>query len=269
MQNTENYNLPIIEGTDVISKAPHNTSVQIIDENMKRIDDGVTTLGESVSTVVETVERELGEAIDTVNNTLAETKEDIETEVETTLASAVNTAPIVAGGSYLPDVSGNTDITTVSYHDPKIIPIAKARKAWTIARTASDTPGDYIAVVPFAPLAPGQIPRISLIKQGLYKIDITLTIEYSGQGDGECANFSLVKNGAIEGTSVTGVYLASNYVELNGDGRATVNVTGIVKNDTEGSIFVTPIAEIYGGTGAFNIMIADDTPINATVTKLN
>ena len=274
MQYTENYNIPCPEGTDVISRTPHNRMASIVYENMKRLDDGVTTLSESVATVVDTVERELGEAIDTVNNTLAETKEEIETEVDQALSGAVNTAPIVAGLDTPSDISGTTDYITVGYHNPHYLPIRKPRVNWTLMRAVDPSqPSAYFATVPRNYATDDQYYTnnfiIGIDKQGLYKIDIEFTIEFSGIGDGTSAMISLVKNGLISGTTVEGQYLHSRYVDLNGDGKQSVHLTAYVRQNTDTPIVIRPICEISGGTGEYNIVVSDTETITTTVTKLN
>lgn len=266
MQNTENYNLPIIEGTDVISMVPHNQSVEIIDENMKRIDDGLTVQTERVDGVVETVETTLEQTVENINETLEQTKEEIESEVDSTLASAINVSPIVAGNECVCDVAGVPQFVSCGYHNPVALPINKQRKLWSIMRPASDEHGDYFASVPIAPNAN---PTISIIKEGIYKVDIDFTVEFTGIGDGCSAMVSLVKNASISGGEVSGTYLKSKYFDLNGDGKQTIHLTAYVKQDTDTPIIITPICNISGGGGTYDIIIGDDDTISTTITKIN
>lgn len=266
MQNTENYNLPIIEGTDVISMVPHNQAVAIIDENMKRIDDGLTVQTERVDTVVEEVNTTLDEKTTQIDNDLRETKEEIETEVDSALASAINVSPIVAGNECVCDVAGVPQFVSCGYHNPVALPINKQRKLWSIMRPASAEHGDYFASVP---IAPNSNPTISIIKEGIYKVDIDFTVKFTGIGDGCSASISLVKNASISGGTVSGTYLKSKYFDLNGDGKQTIHLTAYVNQHTDTPIIITPICNISGGGGTYDIIISDTETVSTTVTKIN
>ena len=272
MQETTNYELPIIEGTDIPNYAPFNEAMNKIDENVKRIDDGLTVQTERVDSVVEEVETTLGETVTEINNTLQETKTEIETEVDEALSSAVNTAPIVAGLDTPSNVSGTADYITCGYANPQFLPIRKPRVNWTVMKATDPTrPSEYFATIPVAYNSQNLLSNynIGIIKQGLYRIDIDFTIEFAGVGDGSSAMISLVKNGTISGTLVEGQYLHSKYVDLNGDGKQSVHITAYVRQNTDTPITIRPICEISGGTGAYDIVVSDTETITTTVTKVN
>lgn len=262
MRYTENYELVIIDGTDVISRVPHN-------ESMEKIDEQLNILSEDTAQAVaecNTIKTQIEEDISGFNEHMEETEQEILDKVNTTLESAINVAPIVAGSEILCDVSGTAQYVNVAYHSPKALPINKQRKAWTENKPASEEHGDYFATVPYSS---GANPTISIIKQGLYRIDLDFTIEFNGIGDGTSAMISLVKNASISGTTVEGEYLKSKYVDLNGDGKQTIHLTAYVRQNTSSTIIITPICDISGGTGAYDIVISDTEPITTTVTKVN
>lgn len=84
---TDNYKLVIIEGTDVISKVPHNESMNKIDTALKSVADDTATAVADVNKVKVDMEQEMSDFSQEMHNTLDETVTQINTTVDNKLAN--------------------------------------------------------------------------------------------------------------------------------------------------------------------------------------
>lgn len=92
MTYTENYELPLIEGTDVIDYAPYNESMGKIDEalntmgdNVQEAKDDVAEMGDTLTQKMGEVDQALQDTVDNVNASLEQTTEDLNAEVDSKL----------------------------------------------------------------------------------------------------------------------------------------------------------------------------------------
>lgn len=85
MNYTENYELPLIEGTDVIDYAPYN-------ESMGKIDEALNTMGDNVQEAVDDVAQmgdTLNQKVQEVNEALEQTESDVNQSLQET-TDAIN-----------------------------------------------------------------------------------------------------------------------------------------------------------------------------------
>lgn len=85
MQYTENYDLPIIEGTDIPNYAPFNEGMNKIDEALNDMGTDVTEAVANTNQAVQEVRDEMGDLSDAVTGELEQTKTDITNQVNDTL----------------------------------------------------------------------------------------------------------------------------------------------------------------------------------------
>lgn len=92
MTYTENYELPLIEGTDVIDYAPYNESMGKIDEalntmgdNVQEAKDDVAEMGDTLTQKMGEVDQALQDTVDNVNASLEQTTQDLNDEVDSKL----------------------------------------------------------------------------------------------------------------------------------------------------------------------------------------
>jgi len=84
---TENYELPIIEGTDVISRVPHNEGMTKIDTTLKKVADDTSTAVADVNQVKVNMEQEMSDFSQEMHSTLDKTVTQINTTVDNKLAN--------------------------------------------------------------------------------------------------------------------------------------------------------------------------------------
>ena len=92
MTHTENYELPLIEGTDVIDYEPFNEGMGKIDEALNTMDDkvqeavdDVAQMGDTLTQKMEEVDQALQDTVDDVNASLEQTTQDLNDEVDSKL----------------------------------------------------------------------------------------------------------------------------------------------------------------------------------------
>lgn len=88
MKYTNNYDLPIIEGTDIPNYAPFNEGMNKIDEALHDLSTDVSEAVAEVNAVRTQVEDDLRDAKAEINESLEQTTEEINTSVASTLARA-------------------------------------------------------------------------------------------------------------------------------------------------------------------------------------
>ena len=94
MNYTENYELPLIEGTDVIDYAPYNESMNKVDtalndmgDNVEQVNDNMATLTDRFNEQVSEIHTALQQTESDVNAALEQTTEDINASVNSQLAT--------------------------------------------------------------------------------------------------------------------------------------------------------------------------------------
>ena len=97
MQYTENYDLPITQGNDVIDYATQNEGFNKIDVAMKSIADDTATAVAEVTQLKTDIEHEMDEFTQNIEQEFEQTKEDISEEVNSALATAPKYLNLMCG----------------------------------------------------------------------------------------------------------------------------------------------------------------------------
>ena len=271
MRFTDNYNLPLVDGTDPWDFAQNNEAFNIIDSALVDLSTDVTEAVASVNATKTQIEEENAQFREEMNETLDNTVTTLENDVENMVASMKDIAPIVAGTQVLPDNSGVAQYNEVSYRNPKLLTLNAMRYKWFTIRpkhagTGPDDPTVFYATLPYNNNMPN---AISLIQSGLYKIDIQIPIEFDSQTDGLSAKISLVENAEIEsGGVINGTYIQSVYKDINGSGRDTIHFNAFV-NKGDGTKTYGIVCEIVGGTGSYNLIREEECSAISTITKVS
>lgn len=227
MQYTENYELPLIEGTDVIDYAPYNESMNKVDtalnnmgDNVQEAKDDVAEMGDTLTQKMGEVDQALQDTIDNVNASLEQTTQDLNTEVDSKLNRI---SKFVLGRQY--DVPTETylygsESGTINFPITEVTP--------TISRVADvSTPQNNRFYIPMA----------SQSGTPVSKIDFTCTVEPTAINEsynGECnTRIEILK----DGTGYSSQVIAEAYV--NTSVKTTINLSGLATASGGNSFRVT------------------------------
>lgn len=238
MNYTENYELPLIEGTDVIDYAPYNESMNKVDtalndmgDDVQEAKDDVAEMGDTLNQKVQEVNEALEQTESDVNEALQQTESNVNTSLQQTtdeLTGMVN--------SKLSRIS--KFVIAKTYEIPEDTYYYGSESGILVAPLTSLTPKlsrvDEIATGQMSNNSFPTVPTVSASSRPVCKIDFDIEVEptsLSESYNGACnTTLQLFYNSGAGGVLV-------DEIEINTSRRTPIHYSNLVTSSANGKFF--------------------------------